>query len=507
MQGYGSKKDKYVRKYNFLKEYRALLSSIDPLSEDQLDEWDRKVKRYSWYTNVDSALRRVGYRYAYRRKDDDLIDYMNHFPNPTMYHDCVVDGDAPAKSERFTRDIEQYHEMYYSRTRSNQTLPFIMFKGMFLHRWFDHYDQGTGKATVGEIQLVPKTGTVGYRPIGNANKFYQWLLAPLSDYLYDVLKEIPEDCTHDQGKFDSLIQERVDRGEYIASVDLSKATDYMPFEFFFRLMEDVKLSTLVEESFWLYRWFCDQEWSIGPWTASWKRGQALGTKPSFAVMGITHHAILQLLQVQLHLPTQEQHYVILGDDLLVFNKALRDAYVEFMASLGSPLSLHKSYENRLVEFAGKMFIRNNSFAYNTDHNAITWNTLFDWQKSTRERIPWDRLPNRLQKRWRNGFESYDKAKKWYEACSYSFTNQVPPDDVLAEVAAVHILVNDPEYQPERALDPGVQYFEFKDRVFINPSHEVIKQPLSWYDLKYHKTATDVVHMASVGASTSSSYVS
>jgi hypothetical protein len=69
-----------------------------------------------------------------------------------------------------------------------------------------------------------------------------------------------------------------------------------------------------------------------------------------------------------------------------------------MDNVGVPLSLNKSYEGNLVQFAGKTFIANMAPFYTTDQGPVTWNNLFDYQWATGIEVPFNRLPSQIRKR-------------------------------------------------------------------------------------------------------------
>jgi hypothetical protein len=253
---------------------------------------------------------------------------------------------------------------------------------------------------VGEIQHIPKKGTVKRRPIAVPNRFLQMGLAPIADQLQLLLDRLPCDCTRNQARFDNKITQRVTNPNlYVGSVDLSQATDNLPRAWGVEIVRQVLLWRLqpVTLSSWnLFLEMAGGRWDNDGHVSSWPVGQPLGTYPSFPLLGLTHNLLLESLAFTMgygHSP-----YCILGDDLLVFNKKLRKSYIRLMQDAGVPLSLHKSYEGNLVEFAGKVFVRNQIPLYTSDHAALTWNSLFDYQVATGVSVPWNLLPRKFRRR-------------------------------------------------------------------------------------------------------------
>lgn len=71
------------------------------------------------------------------------------------------------------------------------------------------------------------------RVIAQLDYFSQTVLRPLHKFLYKVLRKLPNDCTHDQGKFLECLK---DSSIYF-SIDLSSATDRFPIKLIKSLLE------------------------------------------------------------------------------------------------------------------------------------------------------------------------------------------------------------------------------------------------------------------------------
>jgi hypothetical protein len=114
------------------------------------------------------------------------------------------------------------------------------------------------------------------------------------------------------------------------------------------------------------------------------------------MLAITHNLLVESLALSQGLG--HSPYVILGDDIVICNKKLRKRYIRELSSRAIPLSLHKSFEGRLSEFAGKTYVHKCVPFYCSDHNPITWESLFDWQRSTGIRISWEYLPRPIRRK-------------------------------------------------------------------------------------------------------------
>jgi hypothetical protein len=280
---------------------------------------------------------------------------------------------------------------------------------------------------VGHVQHIHKKGGgTELRDIAVPNRFIQNALVPAANRLYAIVRLLPCDATFDQDRFDTKIQNRVNNDNlYQGSVDLSKATDNLPFSWGDKIISELshafdysrkgnnKLMLLAQtggyaaraeleqqaefwQSYALFRTVARANWEDEGYHIRWQVGQPLGSLPSFAMLSITHNLLLESMALMMGL--MHSPYVVLGDDVVIFNKKLRSRYIRELSSRGIPLSLHKSYEGRLSEFAGKTYVKGSVPFYCSDHNPVTWNSLFDWQRTTGIRIPWDLLPRSIRKR-------------------------------------------------------------------------------------------------------------
>lgn len=287
---------------------------------------------------------------------------------------------------------------------------------------------------VGEVQHLPKKGGgTDYRDIAVPNRFIQAALEPISCKLYRLLRMLPKDATFNQERFDMVLVNRVtNENLYQGSVDLSKATDNLPRAWGIAIVEAImahcdlspeekmlmqifgdespraQIEDEARRSWTLFKHVSSANWIDEGYVDKWRVGQPLGSLPSFALLGITHNLLLEAIACSiglLHSP-----YVILGDDLVVFNKRLRQKYIRELSSRAVPLSLHKSYSGELSEFAGKTYVKKCIPFHTSDHSPLTWNSLFDYQRATGIRIPWQYLPRQLRRHYRKIVASECKKK-------------------------------------------------------------------------------------------------
>jgi hypothetical protein len=183
----------------------------------------------------------------------------------------------------------------------------------------------------------------------------QCALKPLHDWLMDVLKGIPTDGAFDQHRpITRLLKKTADLKDTIFySFDLSAATDRFPVELQRGLLEVVFGYTFA------YWW---QELLVTrPYTAPLKGkplmkyavGQPMGALSSWAMFSLAHHCLVQLAAYRAGRTGFFELYALLGDDLVIADKAVAEQYQKLCAVFGVEIGLAKSMisRNRSLEFA------------------------------------------------------------------------------------------------------------------------------------------------------------
>jgi hypothetical protein len=74
----------------------------------------------------------------------------------------------------------------------------------------------------------------------------------------------------------------------------------------------------------------------------YKVGQPMGILSSWSVFALTHHAIIEYCAFKEGL-NHFRDYVVLGDDVAIFNTRVSDRYLMVMKSAGVTISHSKSY--------------------------------------------------------------------------------------------------------------------------------------------------------------------
>jgi hypothetical protein len=199
----------------------------------------------------------------------------------------------------------------------------------------------------GRIGLIQEPG-YKLRAVANPGRVFQQVLKPFGDAIYDYIKQLPWDCTFDQGKAIPVLQDWLDQGKMVYSIDLSGATDYFPLK-----MQDYLLRLFCDKSSVdLFSELSKADWEFpkGP-RISWKRGQPLGLYPSFGAFALTHgYLLLGLLGKE-----YSNEFFVLGDDVVILDDLLASRYLQQLKLLGCPVSPSKTLTSTsLCEFAGKV---------------------------------------------------------------------------------------------------------------------------------------------------------
>jgi len=201
---------------------------------------------------------------------------------------------------------------------------------------------------VGKIGLIQEPG-FKLRAVANPNRVYQVALKPLGDAIYDILKGIPWDCTHQQDLGFSVIQQHLQQNKRCHCLDLSGATDYFPLS----LQVDL-LSQLLPGHKDYIDLFVDlsrSDWALNNETIKWTKGQPLGLYPSFGAFALTHGMLLYYLNNFKH----NNAFFVLGDDVIIMDDSLALRYIKCLKALECPISESKSITSAyLAEFGGKL---------------------------------------------------------------------------------------------------------------------------------------------------------
>jgi len=206
----------------------------------------------------------------------------------------------------------------------------------------------------------------------------QSILKPLHDFLFAVLKTLPNDGTFDQNAAFERAQTKSHVSGCCFGYDLSSATDRLPI-----LLQIAILKPIIgEELAWLWSDILvnrpydisksngEDLYGIPEKWVKYAVGQPMGALSSWAMLALTHHLIMQFCNQLLGNKNWTDQYEVLGDDIVIFDRNLATKYIELMALYGVPINTSKSVVSiqkaPVVEFAKRT-------SYNlTDVSPISW---------------------------------------------------------------------------------------------------------------------------------------
>lgn len=228
--------------------------------------------------------------------------------------------------------------------------------------------------------------------------FTQWLLAPLHKGIFNFLRKIPEDATHDQSMTLESFVERIRNMSItkVYSFDLTAATDRIPVS-----AQALILDIMLERkygadwaTFLTSRWYqlSTPVWdplaisclSLGidpekekdnpylslklskpnkdgkrvPYVDAVKyaTGQPMGALSSWAMLALTHHVMVRMAALRAGY-REFSMYLVLGDDLVIADERVAARYLDIAKEWDIEINLSKSIisDNGSLEFA-KRFV-------------------------------------------------------------------------------------------------------------------------------------------------------
>lgn len=213
---------------------------------------------------------------------------------------------------------------------------------------------------VGRISFIQEPG-YKLRAVANPLRVFQYALAPLGSLLFDVLRNVETDYSFNQEEGVTWVQTQLRLGNTVHSIDLSDATNNFPMSIQMAVLNElspkwvryVRGFEYVARSIWVTPEGDHFQWSVG---------QPLGLYPSFASFALAHNFLLEDLCIKNGISFRYPPYAIIGDDVVIWNDRLAEAYHQTMASMQVPISLHKSLvSNTVAEFGGRVITKEKVF--------------------------------------------------------------------------------------------------------------------------------------------------
>jgi hypothetical protein len=179
----------------------------------------------------------------------------------------------------------------------------------------------------------------------------QEALKGVHDIQFEILRNnLSQDRTFTQ---DPIISNKEENESY-HSIDLTAATDRFPIEIQTNLIESLFnrdfarswKSILVDHEFYV------------PWNdtvVKYNCGQPMGAYSSWSTFAICHHLVVAYAAKLNNIKNFKQ-YILLGDDIVIYNNAVAESYKMIMQRLGVDTSPHKTHTSKTTyEFAKRWF--------------------------------------------------------------------------------------------------------------------------------------------------------
>lgn len=211
----------------------------------------------------------------------------------------------------------------------------------------------------GRLHSIPEpAGKV--RVVAICDYFTQVGLKPLHEYIFKLLKLNPNDATFGQ-------QEAVDRfaaqgHQEIFSYDLKAATDMIPVQLYREVLipligrkgADLWVRLLSERTFLAPK---DLRKGGTEWVR-YTRGQPMGALSSWAGLALCHHALVQFAAKRAGLEGWFTAYLVLGDDIVIADARVAEAYLSICGEFGIKVGLAKSLVSKkgLMNFASQTLL-------------------------------------------------------------------------------------------------------------------------------------------------------
>jgi len=233
-------------------------------------------------------------------------------------------------------------------------------KYLYLDWWAKH---SPGKVTfprpLGKLGVKEEPGKK--RVFAMVDYWTQVALKPLHDSIFSILRKIPQDGTFDQNAAVRSASKEMIGAAYVASFDLSAATDRLPVRLQSSILDHV-LPGLGEP--WAAL-LVNREYSIPRKYASFGRsvryavGQPMGALSSWAMLALTHHFLVQYAAFKSGYREWFTKYRVLGDDIIIWDIGVALYYQNILGKLGVEISFAKSLvsKNGSFEFAKRFYLK------------------------------------------------------------------------------------------------------------------------------------------------------
>jgi len=228
-------------------------------------------------------------------------------------------GDNPVRVSRFERKLKVYES---SLSLGRKMIPRLQKRPL-----------------TSRIQLLA-AGGCKTRVIAICDFFSQDALRPLHKWAYRFLSKFDTDGTSSHNRVSQIVRDNTAKGNDSFCFDLTAATDRFPIFLQTEFLE----ATVGSQTAYAWQSVISKRKFAIPGTNNsleYKCGQPMGALSSWAVFALTHHAIVEFCA---HLEGYKsfRKYVIIGDDVAIFDSKVASRYEQILEVLEVPISRTKS---------------------------------------------------------------------------------------------------------------------------------------------------------------------
>jgi hypothetical protein len=272
--------------------------------------------------------------------------------------------------------------------------------------------------------------------------FSQYALRPLADDMMRILRGHPSDATFYQNtRVEETLKENY---RTCFSFDLKSATDLIPSQLY-----KVVLGSRYGDDF-THAWFdllVNREFMVMKTKTTamrdkvkYTRGQPMGALSSWASLALIHHYLVWLsaYRISPQLARTFKEYLVLGDDLVIFDKQVAKSYLAVCNDYGITVGLPKSFvsEEGLYQFASQNILKGEFISPLPLKDALAssmYSSVANKFKLISSRLEFSKRINRLGYMKDDSVLSFVRAQssyyQWKRYCKFYFQKGIVPSEV------------------------------------------------------------------------------
>lgn len=255
-----------------------------------------------------------------------VLPIVKSSPLGTLSYRHLIDAYFSIKNSEFFNEFLSYIKKTKSLNLSTlfSNIEFISNKSGIRGRW-------SGNGPLGKLSFKEEAAGK-LRVFAMVEVLTQSLFGPLHQWLFSLFKKIPNDCTHNQHKGFLYAQELSLKYNSSYGFDLSAATDRLPVSSQIAILNSLfgigtEWGTILTKRDYV---ISDNKYDIPSGSVRYSVGQPMGALSSWAMLNLVHHMMIQFIAIRLRKATFQSwydQYVVLGDDLVLFEEDVANVYL------------------------------------------------------------------------------------------------------------------------------------------------------------------------------------